>query len=297
MKTIFTIIFLSIFSTFSHAQYQSLFGEESTSWNMSEWAFGIFEEFPHLQIFYARADTIINGKTYKKISPYAAPYDDIDASYLREDTIEGKAWCLRRETGGEEFLIMDLSLEVGDTFAISDGHHYPGGYFYPVVDSVYYYEGRKYVRLDFLSDEKLQMIEGVGTNIGTFYQPFDFAPISYYTLCQTKDGDTLSYVNNSSIYLGRCDVSAVGLNERKKPKYQLNIFPNPTSGKTIIDLQNEFIVDKNKGITMRVMDITGREVMRQKISFFPYDLDVAPMPSGVYTVVVGDIAVGKFLKN
>lgn len=300
MKTIFTIIFLSFFTNVSFAQYQSLFGTESTSWDMSEWDVGIFGEHPYLQVYYASIDTLINGHIYKKISPgYVPPYDDLYASYLREDTIEGKAWSINRMDSPteQEFLIMDLSLEVGDTFAISDGTHYPDVFFDLIVDSVYYDEGRKHIRFNFdiFTGEPFTMIEGVGTNIGTFYQPYSYITL-YYTLCQSKD-DTQSYVNNSPYFLGRCDVSAVAVNEVKKPEYQLNIFPNPTSDQTIIDLPNEPVIDKNKGIPLKLMDVSGRIMMSEKVTSFPYKLDASSLTAGVYLVLVGDIAIGKFLKD
>ncbi len=303
MKTIFTIIFLSVFSTFSHAQYQSLFGEESTSWDMSVWAIGIFQEFPGLIIYYAGNDTLIDGNTYTIISPDSTPpYDNTYTSYLREDPEQGKAWSfVRSGAGWEEFLIMDLSLEVGDTFAISDGHHL-NQYFYPAVDSVYYHEGRKYVRLDFeynpwnFPGEKLTFIEGVGTNIGVFYLPFQIIPVDYYTLCQNKD-DTLSYVNNSPYFLGRCDVSAVGINERKKVEYRLDIFPNPTTGKITIDIPDDLIPDKSKGIIVKIMDVTGRKLLEEKVRHFPHEINGTSLPSGIYVVTVGDKAVGRFLKE
>jgi len=305
MKTIFTVIFLTIFSTFSQAQYQSLFGENSTLWNMSVWQWGILEAQPHLTVYYAGNDTLINGQTYKKISP--SNYN-LSTSYLREDTVEGKAWVTYQNSAlnlgeTEELLIMDLSLEVGDTFVVSDGHHLPDGYFSPVVDSVYYHEGRKHIRLDFeynlwnFPGDKLTMIEGVGTNIGTFYQPFLIQPIDYYTLCQTKDGDTLSYVNNSPYFLGRCDVSAVGVDERQKPAYNLHIFPNPANEKIVIEGVNDLVLDKNEGLVLTVSDVTGRLVHHEKVAFFPCELEIAEWPKGLYIITVGNIAIGKFLKN
>lgn len=292
MKTIFTIILFLLFSTFSFAQYQSLFGEESTSWDMSVWALGILEEFPSLQVYYAGADTIINGNTYKKIAPgYAPPYDNIHTSYLREDRQEGKAWCLRTVGEPEEFLIMDLSLEVGDTFAINDGLH-PSENFYPVVDSTYYYEGRKYVRLNFeynrwnFPGEKLTMIEGVGTNIGTFYQPFPGIQVDYYTLCQTKDGDTLSYVNNSPYYLGRCDVSAVAVNEQENPSFSLDIFPNPADEVIHLKSSHSAVFDAD----VRVFNQLGQVVFtKEKLVFFTEQsipITVRDWKAGVYYVQV-----------
>ena len=297
MKTIFTVIFLTIFSTFSQAQYQSLFGLEHTSWDMAVGAPGIFQLFPSLDSCYVGIDTIINGKVYREIlwKHFYHGVNDHARGFLREDTLTGRAWYMSVYSG-EEQLLMDLSLEVGDTFSI----RFNESIWTPAVDSVYYYNDKKYIRFNGQdSADPFTFIEGVGTTYGLTYRDpaFELGLMSYYTLCQTKDGDTLSYVNNSPYFLGRCDVSAVGVDERQKPAYNLHIFPNPANEKIVIEGVNDLVLDKNEGLVLTVSDVTGRLVHHEKVAFFPCELEIAEWPKGLYIITVGNIAIGKFLKN
>lgn len=97
------------------AQYQSIFGSSQTSWNIIKgnfWGTGT-------DSLVTVSDTIINSYTYKKILYYdiSSGTTQIESivGYLREDSIQGKAWFFNTEDIAEQ-LIMDLNLNLGDTF-------------------------------------------------------------------------------------------------------------------------------------------------------------------------------------
>ncbi len=107
--------------------YSSIYGNDSTKWeipfcNLDQ---GIIRE----QI--AIEDTVVNNNSYKKVGTVGI--NSIDYSIngnigqtnglTREDTINGKAWfmgMIETVNGLDtiEFLIMDLSLNINDTFVI-----------------------------------------------------------------------------------------------------------------------------------------------------------------------------------
>lgn len=138
----------------------------------------------------------------------------------------GKAWVYDLYHNRER-LIMDLSLNVGDTFII-----YPNSIVYDtiaIVDLVYLENSLKKVRLNvnlYFPSDKLTFIEGVGTNVGVDYQVngcfMGFGWGDIYLLCSYKDS-SLFYKNN---FIDTCYSAWYGINETNK-KPRIKIFPNP----------------------------------------------------------------------
>jgi hypothetical protein len=138
--------------------------------------------------YFAYGDTLINDVMYKKV------YREYDFRDYEESNINWKnyesafnwVYYFIRESedasklyifdawSNREYLISDLSLQVGDEFQVS----YYSNTVSALIDSVYIENGLKYVRTDFemilgYHYEKLTFIEGVGTNAGIAY-PIDF---------------------------------------------------------------------------------------------------------------------------
>lgn len=286
MKTILFSFFFSLVVNTVFAQYQSILGSENTSWDMAVTASGIFSD-PYLDSCYVANDTIIGDFEYSKICWKYLHFTNPDQAkgYLREDTTSGKAWFLF-EYSGVELPIMDLSLEVGDTFYLAA---YDVEALTPIVaDSVYSFEGRKHIRFDYpvynQPGEKFTMIEGVGTSFGlNFQDPTFFFLIHYYTLCQTKN-DNLSYVNNSPFFGGLCDVSTTQSEESLYSIISINLYPNPVSEIINFDL-GSFPLDS---FYLEIYDCTGCRIFDKKeINFLvghKYQLNVSGWQSGVYFV-------------
>lgn len=152
-KLLFIILGLVGLTNQSFAQYQSIFGNDTTEWNGK---YGV----PDADFSYsvkAFGDTIINNLHYKYLGSnmgVSQIYPPIGAGepigYIREDTTTGRVWHIYN---GEEILVMDMSLSVGDTFIFHTliSSSTPEYNIKLVVDTVYSFENRKYIGFDYLS--------------------------------------------------------------------------------------------------------------------------------------------------
>src|SRR5690606_2780911 len=101
-------------STRSTAQpYQSIFGKDSTMWSIEVACFGISQHPEHHKTTYTVS---INGNNYWKviIGEYGG-YPPRDSFYLRENTMSGLVWFLYPPFDSADHLLMDFSLNLGDT--------------------------------------------------------------------------------------------------------------------------------------------------------------------------------------
>ena len=241
MKKVFTIsiCLISVFAS-SAQSYSSIFGLNSSSWDIPfcQLDQGI------IQNYITVSDTIIGVDSYKKIGSImpdnSISYDLYSGNGLaREDSITGKAWFLsivETISGYDttELLVMDLSLNIGDSFlvygALSNTGVNPGPTTV-IVDSVYDISTEHYVRLDYIpygSNEKLTFIEGVGTNYGLNYMH------NRLNLCpclQEFQKDAIPFYENN-----QCQPIAGIKNETKKNN--VLIFPNPVSNEAVLQFNN-----------------------------------------------------------
>ncbi len=100
------------------AQYRSLFGAEHTAWTTKLWDM----PGPYTDSLAYAGDTLVEGMHYRKFERFSAygpaswsgPWSDC-VGYVGEDTVAGKVWFFTLFEP-VPVVIMDLSLEVGDTF-------------------------------------------------------------------------------------------------------------------------------------------------------------------------------------
>jgi hypothetical protein len=240
MKYILILIF-AVSLSFSNAQYQSLFGSNSSSWNvMTSQLFGNVSD----SLVYS-GDTIIASQIYKKASLYTyIGLPPTSMFLIREDLVIGKAWY--RELGNTtETLIYDLEMAVGDQFNTI-----------LFVDSVFYLDGRKHIRFNpqNQSTHNFMYIEGVGTSFGIVSHG-----LSPFLLCQHKD-DTLSFVNDHPIHGGLCRPSTVGLFENSTDVSQITVYPNPTTDAVTFSLP-----ENTKNIQLKLYTAEGKLVCEDVI--------------------------------
>jgi len=195
---------------------------------------------------------------------------------LWEDTTKGKLWY-KSPNNNEEKLIMDMTLNVGDTFKISPFHQ-------PVVDSVYNLNGRKVIRFDLFShnrwQENVKFIEGVGPNISVLYRRSDFD--WFYASCKYHN-EELVYVNNNDEIFDGCMPDDTGIDLPSKNN-QINLYPNPTSGDLHIELSKTLSPDYE----FFIFDIYGKVAKHKKLSGYKnvVDLDKLNINKGVYFVKI-----------
>ena len=246
--------------TLAKAQpYQSIFYSDTTKWTVSDY-------IPDLHAttqFSTYSDTLIDGINYKIL--YEArgcePDYKYDKSYLKEDTLTGKVWnIIDDENSWHEILIMDLSLELKDTFLFSTNFYFNKADTL-VVDTIYYdEEGRKVIGLVgeyyYWDSRKLLFIEGIGSSYG--FCPLFISPTSMglrckfdnsehiYTLLTDYEDDCYFYCGDSS---GETELS---------PFYKIT---QVSSGQV-----NIFINDAHKNVCLDIFNIQGLFVKSQQLS-------------------------------
>jgi len=277
-----SIIVVAISGSVSFAQnYSSIFGVSTTKWEMP--FCNLDQAFVKEQV--SEMETLFNGMSYKMVgtvNPGGVTYDmtGIDANgYAREDLATGKAWFMSTiETMGGldtlEFLIMDLSLNVNDTFLIYQPYNEVITSF---IDSVYFISGLKHVQTDYHfwgSDEPLTFIEGVGTNYGIGYMH------DSYNMCRclisiNKDFD-LVYSNSD------CFPPSVGYSAISND-LQVSVFPNPAN--THITIEGDF----NEKLEYRIYSLLGEKVMDGFIDGSgSTDIDLTTLQPNPYILRIGN---------
>jgi hypothetical protein len=201
--------------------YQSIFGKESTSWNIHKEDFDI----DYWYSIYTTGDSLIGSYNYKKIDEY---------QFVREDTLTGKVWARDSYVNDTtEYLVVDLSLQLGDSFLFDNADNWLDTLV--IVDSVYFLNNLKHIRFNYKirnygSKPKLLFIEGTGSNVGFFnWENDNFID---YLLCAYKDG-VQSYSNQ--LFNGNCQFNYGGLSE-KLNTVNYNIYPNPFNSSATFSL-------------------------------------------------------------
>ena len=166
MKKLLLFLVIVLLSASGFAQpYRSYFGSEYTKWSIfSE----VWDAASSMEYALRPDATIeIDDVTYYKLAVFHMLYDcwsiNVNDSYfdryflasnhyLREDQTTGRLY-LRTSSDTEEFIVSDMSLEVGDSIRLYDdmSHRmwwcivYNNDIPYAVVDSVYYADGLKHI--------------------------------------------------------------------------------------------------------------------------------------------------------
>ncbi len=269
------IIFLSVFliSHDAQSQYESIFGETSTSWNV---LYSICD-YACYETLTVTGDSTINSNSYYKIesSVFSSP-----TLYLREDETQGKAWFYDDQNNTGEHLLMDLQLELNDTFVFYNMQ--TNEYEDNIVDSVYFFNNRKHIRLNHVTGScgdqvPITFIEGVGTSIGPSFYEHD--PL--FLLCFYKDGVTETFFEDPFLheYLQGDfpDCEFCTSNTQKINDIKFSIHPNPSSDFIHLDIQFK---KQNNNARIIIQDILGRKIHQEEIIFYNPELNhVIPVTS------------------
>ncbi len=280
MKHITILLNLILVVNFLNAQdYENLFGSESTYWSMTYGNLWGTSSTEHHII----GDTIIDDKSYEIINGYEG--GDGIIGFIRQDSLSEKAWYRNNQTT-EEILIMDLSLELGDSLFIQGVWN--GSHKHYIVDSVYIKDGRKHIQFDFPINishiqytEKFTLIEGVVSNMGFRYQDNDFVNgIPSILLCAFK--------NEEKVFGDVCVITSI--ENISTIENSVEIYPNPVYDKLNIKLTDRnfngdiHIIDTYGRLHHTVRDITNDEV-----------IDMSGMDDGIYFLCIQDLESGKQL--
>jgi hypothetical protein len=232
-----------------------------------------------------KGDTVMIGDTV---------YYNVGA-YIREDTIKGQLFRYIKELN-REFLVCDMSLNIGDTFRLpkyveDDWGYYQ--YYYReegeeiVVDSVAYINGKKVIYFSGIKDSPhyditgwhrhyyfLTFIEGIGPTYGPFGYIYTSERYLSVLLCVEKD-DTLTHI--TSPLLG-CYQSAASIENLKTNPILL--FPNPASDKIQLELNGKEFVNG----TILIIDPIGQVVYSNVLTSMQAIIPITHLSSGIYVL-------------
>jgi len=305
----FTIIGLIalMFSTPAFGQgYQSFFGEKTTKYH-------IFLHWPSCNGH--KSDSVIHGilgggntwnlliskENTAMISDTVYYWDNWRGMYIREDTSTGQIFRYIKENK-KEYLICDMSLNIGDTFTLPDwsSEEYKEWYYEAgeniIVDSISYINGKKVIYFSSIENsmyfdtwlyppwhpwhiyEKLYhlaFIEG----IGPVYGPFGYIDLGWgnlgILLCVEKD-DTLTYMTSS--YLGCFQVAGGSITDIEINP--IRVYPNPATDNIHIEIDNEALLYG----TLRIIDPIGQIVLTRTLTSNKETISVKHLSAGIYII-------------
>ena len=252
--------------------YLSLFGNNSTTWDI---VLHGYCDAVCSQTITVTGDTTINANTYKVITGLPG--------FVREDTVQGKAWFYDTYYN-IEYLVMDLGLNLGDNFIIYDYSNVPNNM---TVDSVYYFNNKKYVRLNAWTtmcalNEKITFIEGSGTTASFHYQrDLNGNYVSSSMLCHHKDGIRVA---GNILFNDLCYDCFVGINENTALSTKVNLFPNPSHDELNIEIK-DFV---SNTFNLTIYNLLGYKVHSQLLVDPLTTINISNLSSGIYYTVVRD---------
>lgn len=273
------VILLFVKSQLNAQNYESIFGVNSTQWDIKMgnlWGEGTNQHI-------VTGDTIINANQYKIIGGYSI---DGYQGYVREDINQGKAWY-RNNQDTTEYLIMDLNLEIGDSMFIGGNWNSNPGYY--EVDSIYEIANRKFIRFDFdlffMNGLKFTLIEGITSNLGFRYQDRDYGNnFNPELLCSYKD-ELQEYGEEECLDTKVDEVKEIS---------NINIYPNPCINQFIIENKG----NSNSKIFYKVINAIGVTLSKGELKKNERVIkDFSNQNYGVYFIELHDGNTNKSFKK
>jgi hypothetical protein len=306
MKTLFLLNFFLLFVVSVNAQnYQSFFGEEDTRVIYIHDDGTLGEDPRFLDSLSITTEVVsADGEILKKADRFKYNQTEPPISfYYRENLEEGKLWY-RPTIDAEEFLIADLSLEIGDTTEIFSPFF--GGNDNPltVSDIVYdgnykiiYFETSWYVEI-FIKEGVLPMMFSEQVTLPEGFECF----FTYFTICVEKDGNQVFRIdeiwdidienpNNNWVSCELIDFQ--NLSNETFDEHQYKIYPNPTLDKLNIDAHGNTVNH------IELFDVQGKRVMTTSLAN-SNQVDVSHLSPGIYFIKLDtgkNSIIHKFVKK
>ena len=184
---------------------------------------------------------------------------------------------------GNECLLYDWNLSVGDTVFVQQGDNETGLVLDAVYDTIFNGENHRVFSLIYKSDLTLteKWIEGIGSELGFPYSGTRLHPINPFNydmttglLCYYKDGN-LAWQNPE------CDTCVIDYwNLDEEETLPLIVYPNPTRSNINICLSNQ---GKSH---LEVFDFTGRRIFESFETGEKCVVDLSLYPRGLYYVKI-----------
>ena len=243
-------------------EYQSYFGQETTVWN----AVGTYYDCPwENYLIRIAGDTVVDQQHYKKAEYsnvyWRGGYDEQRVPeydlLLREERTTGRLWG-RYADEDEDYLIADMSLNIGDTFYMRNGYDTIAH----IVQDTATVDSRRIIVLSTYYGEILRFVEGIGcTDMGYLRNGFSLGgPL----VCCHKDGELVYHNPLPGFPDDDCIIRAVGIDEVQADAVR------------VYSRGGDIVVEGADGEAVRIFDITGRNVHNEALH------------TGVYIVKVGN---------
>jgi len=227
--------------------------------------------------FEERANVTVDGMEYTEIvSWWPGVYGPIEEGVYRTEgnQVYFRPWLAYRDVYGEEVLLYDYDLEVGDFFNEDDDHPMKVESVSTIIDE----SGveRKKWEFSFLTlpDETEYWIEGIGSSRGFLnvgrYTPGDDGEI-FHLLCFHKSWNVI-YINP---VFNECDEDFISENSMENG---FEVYPNPA--KDFVKILN----DKDLTISnIEIIDMFGRVISCVEGND---EINVSELPQGEYFVKI-----------
>lgn len=236
------------------------------------WIEAMMMEFGEIFVYenYIGERIVYNDTVYYELfTGFKSPY------YLREDTIEYKVYGSGIYPGGEDGLLYDFSLQVGDSIDLGSGYLY--------VDSINLIDNK--YRTLYLGEPgwegQLIWSEGIGSLAGILQNR---STPGLYGMGQTElnclyQNDELLYQSYWASLYG-CHFEHLSIED--KDTQEINLLPNPVNNISRL----EFINIENKQVELRIYNILGKLIYsNQTISDF-FEISKTNFNSGVYIYTI-----------
>ena len=265
-------------------------------------------------IEYTAQDTVMNALTYKKVNSIPDGFaNPCTFGYMREDTFLKKVFFVDN-VFHPEVTLYDFSMQIGNTMTINfvqTGFFNSGVYTLDSITTVHIQAGnRRAFHLNNHSNPgnyTLTWIESMGNYYDAFY-PYCQYSMGMYWGCNQFPHDNIQFMtcfdhlgkvyydscaynlafSNSCFYTAdTCNYYDIcGSVKENAEAASMDIFPNPSSGKSIIS----FTVNHADNFEIIVHDISGKKIFKEmplgKMSEGKKDveLDLSSFSNGIYLV-------------
>ncbi len=235
---------------------------------------------------FINGDTIINGKTYKKMyktgkhgetplgpnSNCNPPviYSNVYAASIRSDS--GKVYLIKQYYNSE-LLMFDFTLGVGDTVPyFGDENNTIINIDSVLINNRYHKRFFVDTNMSLPIDSMKYIIEGVGSS-GGFFNPWHWE----------SNTDFYCYAENHQVIFpaGANCVLNIGVNKTPKPITKIRVYPNPTNN--VLNFEMSDKTNNEIAYELGVYNILG-EIVLTKIVSNNESLNIEQLNQGVYFI-------------
>jgi len=275
--TLTFIILISGFSLVKSQDFDPVLYSDTTQWNF----FTDFKVADMLSttVFKAYEDTLIGTVNYRRI------YEDYLGEkglygFLKEDTVMGRLW-LRLPSDTTNYLIMDLSLDLDDSFILKSvlGEAYNSEY---VVKEVSDTAGRRLLLEKEANGHQIRFMEGIGPDF--IFHMIEEEWMYYELLCAYRDNVTIFFNPDLPCVV---DDQYVGTSPVKELK--INVYPVPATGILTV----EFSGSAGSVKEIEFFSLTGMKLFTMESAGSRVNMDLSAYPPGLYFIRINKQYVSK----